>query len=96
MQKVVESQTSIRAIGHRLLLTRQAVGLGQSEFCARAKIKPNTYNQYEKGRFRPTIDNAIALCETYNLTLDWIYRGNAAGLRYDMAEAIRALRTVRS
>lgn len=96
MQKEVDNPTSLRAIGHRLLLTRQAVGLAQTDFCARAKIKPNTYNQYERGRFRPTIDNAIALCETYKLTLDWIYRGDPSGLRYELAEAIGALKQVRN
>lgn len=83
------------AIGRRLLLTRQVIGLQQNEFCERAKIASNTYNQYEKGKKRPTIENAIALCETYNLTLDWIYRGDPSGLRYETADAIKALRQAR-
>lgn len=84
------------AIGKRLELTRQVYGLAQGDFCAKAKIAPNTYNQYERGKKRPTVENAIALCDTYDLTLDWIYRGDPSGLRYNLADAIKALKQARS
>jgi transcriptional regulator with XRE-family HTH domain len=82
-------------IGARLAVTRDVVGLSQVEFARRAKIAPNTYNQYEQGKKRPSLANAIRLCEAYDLTLDWIYRGDPSGLRYDMAEAIKAVRAAR-
>ena len=88
--------TSIAAIGQRLELTRQVLGLAQNDFCARAKIATNTYNQYERGKKRPTIENAVALCDVYDLTLDWIYRGDPSGLRYHTADAIKALRQART
>lgn len=84
------------AIGLRLELTRQVLGLPQNEFCGRAEIATNTYNQYERGKKRPTIENAIALCDAYDLTLDWIYRGDPSGLRYDTADAIKALKLART
>lgn len=83
------------AIGRRLALTRQVLDLQQNEFCERAKIAPNTYNQYEKGKKRPSVENAIRLCESYHLTLDWIFRGDPSGLRYELADAIKAVRQVR-
>lgn len=86
----------MNAIGRRLALTRHVLGLQQNEFCERAKIAPNTYNQYERGKKRPTIDNAIRLVETYHLTLDWIYLGDPSGLRYETANAIKAARAARS
>lgn len=82
-------------IGERLRLTRDAMGLAQNKFAAQAGIPTNTYNQYETGKFRPQIDNAIKLCTIYNLTLDWIYLGDPGGLRYELAEAIKALRQAR-
>jgi transcriptional regulator with XRE-family HTH domain len=85
------------AIGQRLLLTRQALGIGgQGDFAARAGIGATAYNQYETGRKRPSIENAIALCDAYDLTLDWIYRGDPSGLTYELGDAIKALRAVRS
>lgn len=81
------------AIGRRLALTRHMLQMQQNDFCERAKIPPNTYNQYERGKKRPSIANAIKLCEAYDLTLDWIYLGDPSGLRYGDAEAIKNMRT---
>ncbi|NOU05334.1 MAG: helix-turn-helix transcriptional regulator [Hyphomicrobiaceae bacterium] len=88
-------ETSMIEIGRRLALTRQVMGLQQNEFCDRAQIAPNTYNQYENGKKRPSIDNAIKLCDAYHLTLDWIFRGDPSGLRYETADAIKAVRNAR-
>lgn len=83
---------SLAAIALRLQLTRRVFGVQQNEFCSRAGIAANTYNQYERGTRLPTIENALRLCEAYDLTLDWIYRGDPSGLRYATADAIKALK----
>lgn len=88
--------TDKAAIGQRLLLTRQALGHNQTVFATRAGISRNAYTQYEGGGKRPSIENAISLCDTYNLTLDWIYRGDMSGLPYGTANAIKALIEARS
>lgn len=88
--------SGMAAIGRRLELTRQVVGLQQNEFCERAKIAPNTYNQYERGKKKPSLTNAMRLVETYGLTLDWIYRGDPSALRYSLADAIKALKEERT
>lgn len=95
MTEMFEGST-LTAIGRRLELTRQVFGMQQNEFCERAKIATNTYNQYERGKKRPSIENAIALRQAYNLTLDWIYVGDPSGLRYETADAIKALRQARA
>jgi transcriptional regulator with XRE-family HTH domain len=99
MQRRMAAKTPVAApfaeIGKRLKLTRDAMGIQQNAFAAGAGIPANTYNQYETGKFRPQIDNAIKLCSTYNLTLDWIYLGDPGGLRYEVATAIRALQLAR-
>ena len=84
-----------KSVGERLRLTRQALGLHQNEFAEGAGLAANTYNQYESGTNMPALDRAIALCDAYSLTLDWIYRGDPSGLRYQLAEAIKALRSAR-
>jgi transcriptional regulator with XRE-family HTH domain len=82
----------VPAIGQRLRLAWKASGLTQREFFRRANIAPNTGNQYVQGVERPLLENAIRLCEIYNLTLDYIYRGDPSGLRYEMRDAIATLR----
>ena len=83
------------AIGERLRLTREALGLSQIEFAYRADIAANTYNQYESGKNFPQLDYAHRLCDHHGLTLDWIYRGDLSNLRYQLADAIRALKKAR-
>lgn len=85
----------VDAIAERLDLTRRALGLRQNAFAARAGLNPNTYNQWEKAKGRPDIDGAKALCRTYDLSLDWIYFGNAGRLPADLIEKIVAQRSRR-
>lgn len=88
-------QSQKEEIGKRLSATRQALNLDQGAFAKKAGLAPNTYNQYEKGERVPKVEQAISLCETYNITLDWIYRGDPSGLNYDVALKIQAVRRAR-
>jgi transcriptional regulator with XRE-family HTH domain len=88
--------TSKEAVGRRLQLTREALRLGPGAFAAGASIAGNTYSQYENGERRPQLDFAIKLCERYELTLDWIYRGDPSGLKYNLADQIIRLRQQRN
>lgn len=90
------NEQSKKRIGKRLLLTRQALGLAQGVFASRAGISHSSYSQYESGLKRPSYESAVALCEAYDLTLDWIIRGDPSGLRYELADAIKALRAART
>src|SRR5262245_46331527 len=90
-------EKSLKAIGERLRITREALGRTQADFARRAKLSASAYNQYEKGRMRPAIDAAISLCEVYGITLDWIYLGDNSNIRpRDLREAIQAIRQIRS
>lgn len=81
-------------VGRRLRLTRLALQMPRGEFAARAGIAANTYNQFEHGARLISPGKATALCEEYNLTLDWIYRGDPSGLPYRLAAAVKALTEV--
>jgi DNA-binding XRE family transcriptional regulator len=83
------------AVAMRLQLTRDALGIKQGAFAEAADIRPNTYNQYEKGKNLISLEEAHKLCDAHNLTLDWIYRGDQSGLRASLADAIKAIRQAR-
>lgn len=93
-----QSERSSEEIGKRLAVTRQVLGLlqgriiHQNEFSQKAGLTPSQYNQYETGSKRPSLESAHLLADAYSLTLDWIFRGDPSGLRYDIAEAIKAIR----
>lgn len=69
-----------RSVALRLRRTRTAFGMQQGEFAAAAHLAVSTYNQYEQGKRLITIENAIVLCDRFDISLDWIYRGEAGGL----------------
>lgn len=77
MQRPVEMASEV---GARLRATREELGFDQLQFAETAGLKGNAYNQYENGVRLPHIMAAILLCDAYNLTLDWIYRGDPSGL----------------
>ena len=73
-----------KEIGQRLLITRSALGLEQSEFADSAGIPRMAYKMYENGDVEPSVDTASMICNAFDLTLDWIYRGNTSGLTYKL------------
>jgi transcriptional regulator with XRE-family HTH domain len=77
------------AITARLIATREALNLSQRELCSLTGIDPPQYNNWEHGS-RPGIDAAFTLCDTFGLTLDWIYRGDPSRLPMALAEKIIA------
>lgn len=84
----MSQKTSIAAIAHRLRVTREALQLTPSQFADGAGIKRNTYSQWEAAKGRPQLDQAMALCQKYRLTLDWIYFGVADGLPLNLAREV--------
>ncbi len=82
---------TFEAIGSRLRLARQNACLTQKEFADSIGIAQATYNQYEKGNKRPSVDNAIRFCELYNLTLDWIYTGDPSGLSFQLVKDFKII-----
>jgi transcriptional regulator with XRE-family HTH domain len=78
-------------MGQRLRLTREALGLSQAELCRRVGISPAAWNNAETGDNRIGIDNAMLLCRTVGVTLDWIYQGHRGGLPQKLAVEIERL-----
>ncbi len=79
-------------VARRLSLVRRALGLNQLEFGTRAGLSQPQYNQFETGKRRLTIEAALSLCHAYNLTLDYLYRGDPSGLPYKLATDIAKLK----
>jgi len=79
-------------VARRLHAARQALGLDQQQFGTRAGLSQPQYNQFEKGKRLLTLAAAMKLCDEYNLTLEWLYRGDPSGLPYALARTIRGER----
>jgi ribosome-binding protein aMBF1 (putative translation factor) len=78
-----------KALGKRLVATREALGLSAADLCRRIDCKPNRWSQYETGERRITLEIADRLCEEFRLSLDWIYRGDPSALSNTLRLEIR-------
>lgn len=68
-------------IGERLERLREmASDLPQKAWAEKNGFAPTQYNNWAKGARRIPVDSAEVLCDTYGLTLDFIYRGRVDGL----------------
>ncbi|MDO9364638.1 MAG: helix-turn-helix transcriptional regulator [Sphingopyxis sp.] len=91
----IRPETSNEAITERLIQLRVAIsGESQIAFCAKTGLKPNAWNNLEKGRNRISIDTALELARSTGASLDWIYRGRdyEHTLSGGLASRIRAAR----
>lgn len=78
-------------VGRRLGRSRRALGLDQEEFAGGAGLTQPRYNPYETGKRPLTLNAAMLLCERYQLTLDWLFRGDPSGLPYRLHDRIKQI-----
>lgn len=86
---------SKEAIGERLRWTRLALGFQkQVDICRDIGDEgmAQAWNNWESGRDRIGLDNALMLCRRYRLSLDWIYTGNDGNLPASLARRIADIR----
>ena len=89
LSRVRKGDTSLQAIGDRLVATRLALGYeNASEFAQLAGLTPQSLSNYEKGYRRPDLDQAFKLNSAFGLTLDWLYYGDRSGLPHRIASRL--------
>jgi len=84
-----------KAVGLRLRLTREVLGLKQGEFGLRAGIQPNTYNMIEAGKNYPSLAALFQLVDAYNLDMNWLLLGDSSNLQFQLADALHQAHNVR-
>lgn len=67
-------------IGSRLRKLREAARMNQKTWSERHGFNLTQYNNWERGERRIPLEHAETLCDSYGLTLDFIYRGRLDGL----------------
>ena len=75
------TRTYWRECGRRLLATRSALNISESEAAATYGVTPRTYRKYEQGSPQRG-SGCLAFSKRYDISLDWLMRG-AANSRLD-------------
>lgn len=80
---------SLKVLSRRLKTTREALGLSAAELCRRIDVKENRWSQYESGERQITLPVAIAMCDEFGLSLDWIYRNDPSRIPHELRVKMR-------
>lgn len=75
-------------VGARLIHLRKALGLKSAEICRQTGISPSLWSQFEQGKRRIPLDDALILRNKYGASLDWLYAGDESGLSLRVAQAL--------
>ncbi|WP_180966877.1 helix-turn-helix domain-containing protein [Cohaesibacter celericrescens] len=78
-------------IALRLRAARSYFDMPQKDFAEAANVQQKSYNQWESGDFRISIQGAIKLRERYGISLDFIYVGNMDALPTKMSNALASI-----
>lgn len=80
-REMAVSEFPYQEIGARLDQLRVGFSeLNQKDWAEKHGFNPTQYNNWIKGKRRIPVDASERLCDTYGLTLDFIYRGRIDGL----------------
>jgi len=82
-----ESVKPFADIAARIQWHRHLEGMEQKEYAEKAGLKRSQLSNWESGSSRVSIDGALALRQTYGLTLDFIYEGMADTLPMTLRSA---------
>jgi len=79
---------SAMSVGQRIMVTRLAIGITQRAFAMPLGVTREAQTQYESGARYPKWEHAIAMCDAWGLTMDWLFRGDISGLSPMLVEKI--------
>jgi transcriptional regulator with XRE-family HTH domain len=89
-RSMADGGDSLEDIGRRIRDLREAMDYDKASLFAEFMgWSPQQLSNYETGQKRPEVSMAIQLCRRTHVTLDWIYRGEPAGLPPDIANLIQ-------
>jgi transcriptional regulator with XRE-family HTH domain len=73
-----------KLIGKRLGNVLRVYDLSQQQFADRIGVARPSLNGYLTGAGRLSLDSALAICDQFSVTLDYLYRGEVGGLTVAM------------
>lgn len=83
--------SSRKDIVERLKLLPDAFEISDAELCRQIDVRTTAWANYVSLKTKNKLPVAVAdrLCEQFNVTLDWIYRGKTALLPQEVLQKLR-------
>jgi transcriptional regulator with XRE-family HTH domain len=74
------SRINWSAVYRRLPVTRLVLGISETEAAAAARVSLRTYRKWEAGHDRQTDTGILAFAFAYDVSLDWLVKGDCTWL----------------
>ena len=88
--KIAKNPSWQTLVGNRVVMLREAKGVRQGQLAKLIGISPQRLSNYERGERPLDIELAILICDRLAGTLDYLYRGNHAGLAFEIIRRLAA------
>ncbi len=62
-------------VGARIRALRHESGVSQTALAKLLNLTPGAIGNWEQGQARPTISQGLKICEKFDVSLDYIFRG---------------------
>ena len=86
--KIAKKSAWQELVGNRIVMLRTAKGVRQAQLARHLKISPQRLSNYERGERPLDVEQAIAICDNIQGTLDYLYRGIHAGLPFEVIQRL--------
>lgn len=90
LMKIAKNTKWQTLVGHRIVMLREAKGVRQGQLAKLIGISPQRLSNYERGERPLDVELAILICDKLAGTLDYLYRGNHAGLAFEVIQRLAA------
>jgi len=77
---------SWRATGHRLRVTRLALGLTEQQAAGDCGVSMRTYQKYESGHPQRGTSAMLKFVQKHDVSLDWLFNGEAEWIGRHLAQ----------
>lgn len=77
-----------KAVGERLKLLQEVLGLEQAQFAKLLGISPQALSNAKKGVNAPRAETMVALKTEKHITLDYVYTGDRSALPHKLAVSL--------
>lgn len=82
---------SPKDVGRRLWRIRRVAGITQVEMSRELELEQNTYSTYEVGARMCPVHVASAICDKFNVSLDYIYHGSPDAVQHGKLKQLDAV-----